>query len=431
MSLFFAQQRGLTAAQMLGDRTSRRSGRRVTVTRDRAMRSSAVWACLRLRADLESTMPVDVFRRVAGVQVEQQKPPVMVAPGGSASGGGMTWIEHLYATRVDLDSTGNAVGVIRATDGAGRPAIIEMADVDTVSLRKSKTGVVKWKIDGTEYDLHQVWHERQFTASGSRLGLSPIAHAALTLSNGISAQEFADAWFGNSAIPAQHLRNTGKILNPTQADKVRQRYKATIEQGDVFVTGKDWELNLLAAKASESAYLEQQGATALDVCRFLGVPGDMIDVGVDGSSITYANVTQRNMQLLVINLGPALTRREEHYSLKLLPADRYMKFNPGALLRMDLKSRYEAYKIGVDGKWLTPSRIHDRENEQPFSSDELAELERLFPTSSGKSQQQQIAELLQKSYLAKDVTVSADEIRRLLEDAGMALDDSFTGGTAS
>lgn len=382
MSLFFAQQRGLTAAQMLGERTGRRSGRTVTVSRDRAMRSSAVWACLRLRADLESTMPVDVFRRIAGVQVEQQKPPVMVTPGGSASGGGMTWIEHLYATRVDLDSTGNAVGIIRATDGAGRPAIIELADIDTVSLRRAKSGEITWKIGGETYAPHQVWHERQFTASGSRLGLSPIAHAALTLSNGISAQEFADAWFGNSAIPAQHLRNTGKILNPLQAEKVRRRYKATIEQGDVFVTGKDWELNLLAAKASESAYLEQQGATALDVCKFLGVPADMVDVAVDGTSITYANVTQRNMQLLIINLNPALTRREEHYSLKLLPAPRYMKFNPGGLLRMDLKSRYEGYKIGVDGRWLPPSRILDLENMPPLTPEEEAEFARLFPTRS-------------------------------------------------
>lgn len=382
MSLFFAQDRGLSAQQMIGERTRGRSGRNVSVSRERAMRSSAVWACLRLRADLESTMPVDVFRRIGGVQVEQQKPPVMISPGGSASGGGMTWIEHLYATRIDLDSTGNAVGIIRATDGAGRPALIELADVDTVSLRKAKSGETTWKIDGTTYKPHEIWHERQFTASGSRLGLSPIAHAALTLSNGISAQEFADGWFGNSAIPAQHLRNTAKILSPTQTSKIRARYKATVEQGDVFVTGKDWELNLLAAKASESSYLEQIGATDRDVCRFLGVPGDMVDIAADGSSVTYANVTQRNMQLLVINLGPALTRREEHYSLKLLPAPRYMKFNPGALLRMDLRSRYEAYKVGVDGRWLPPSRINELENMPPLTPEEEDEFARLFPTRS-------------------------------------------------
>lgn len=382
MSLFFTQQRGLTATQMLGERTSSRRGRVAQISRDRAMRSSTVWACLRLRADLESTMPTDVFRRIGGVQVEQQKPPVMIAPGGSASSGGFTWIEHLYASRVDLDSTGNAVGIIRAFDGAGRPALIELANVDTVSLRKAKSGEVTWKIDGATYAPSQVWLERQFTASGSILGLSPIAHAALTLSNGLSAQEFAEAWFGNSAIPAQHLKNTGKILNPTQTEKIRARYKATVEAGDVFVTGKDWELSLLAAKASESAYLEQIGATDRDVCKFLGVPADMVDVAADGSHVTYANITQRNMQLLIMNLGPALARREEHYSLRLLPAPRYMKFNPGALLRMDLKSRYEAYKVGIDGRFLPPSRVLDLENMAPLTPEEEAEFARLFPSRS-------------------------------------------------
>jgi HK97 family phage portal protein len=275
-----------------------------------------------------------------------------------------------------------------------------------------------------------VWHEKQFTVSGSPLGLSPIAYAAMTLQNSLSAMEFAAEWFGNNATPGQHLKNKAKTLKRDESRKIADMYRDTVKAGDVFVTGNDWELSLLSAKASEAAFLDQTNATDRDVCRYLGVPGDMIDVSADGSAITYANITQRNLQFLIMNLGPAIARREEHYSARLLPAPRYMKMNTNALLRMDLRSRYEAYKIGIDGRWLTPSRVQDRENEPPFTAAELAELDRHFPPPAGKSKGQQLAELLQKSYLAAGVTVTPEEIRELLAEAGMPLGDTFTGGTA-
>jgi phage portal protein BeeE len=194
--------------------------------------------------------------------------------------------------------------------------------------------------------------------------------------------EFAADWFGNNATPGQHLKNKAKKLTPTESDTIAERYRAKVRAGDVFVTGNDWELSLLQAKASEAAYLDQLGATHQDVCRFLGVPGDMVDVSPDGSSITYANITQRNMQLLIMNLGPAIVRREAQYSRMLLPAPRYMKLNTGALLRMDLKSRYESYKVGVDARFLPPSRILDLENLPPLTPEEEAEFARLFPTKA-------------------------------------------------
>ena len=92
--------------------------------RDRSMRVSAVWACLRLRADLVSTLPVDVYRRVDGRAVEVPKPPVLVHPSAMHP----MLNEWLYATQIDLDRYGNAFGRIVARDGAGRPAQIEPSD---------------------------------------------------------------------------------------------------------------------------------------------------------------------------------------------------------------------------------------------------------------------------------------------------------------
>ena len=99
--------------------------------RDRSMRVSAVWACLRLRADLVSTLPVDVYRRVDGRAVEVPKPPVLVHPSAMHP----MLNEWLYATQIDLDRYGNAFGRIVARDGAGRPAQIEPSDAAEWTVR--------------------------------------------------------------------------------------------------------------------------------------------------------------------------------------------------------------------------------------------------------------------------------------------------------
>jgi HK97 family phage portal protein len=344
-------------------------------TRDQSLRASVKWACLRLRADLISTTPLDVFRRINGVQVEVGKPLVLRSPGGAS----MEPEEWLYSTQMDLDDVGNTFGQVVAWDGRGLPMEIELVPVESVSVIIRK-GVKEVRVDGKKVDSASVWHERQFTTSGSPVGLSPTAYAALTLSGYLSAQQFAADWFAGSAMPAAHFRNTAKVLKPGEAPAIKAQYAESVANGGVLVTGSDWEYHMLGAKASESQFVEAQKVSAPDQCRFYGVPGDMVDVEVASGTITYANVTQRNLQLLVINLGPAFTRRERKFSARLLPAPQYAKFATDALMRMDPAGRYAMHGVGITARFLAPSEARELENRAPFTPEQLAEFERLFPT---------------------------------------------------
>ncbi len=371
MSLLFNRAASLSAADLVAERTGRRfGGGHRRVPRDKALRHSAVWACLRLRADLISSMPVDVFRRADGIQVEVSKPAVFLQPGGAE---GVRWMEWVYSSQVDLDSLGNSVGVVLERDANNLPVVVELADMDSVSFIGRGSKIEKVRIGRTEYNPSQIWHEKQFTRAGSPIGLSPIAYAASVLNAHLSAQEFAHDWFSNSSVPGGHLKNTGKTLDKKAAAAVKENFKATVQAGDVWVSGMDWEYKMLSAKASESQFLEMMGATIPDVCRFLGTPADMIDAESGGSSITYANITQRNLQLLVMNLGPAIARREDAWSWNLLPRPRYAKLNAAAVLRMDLKSRLDAHKVGIDARILAPSEARELEDRPPFTAEQLAE----------------------------------------------------------
>ena len=316
-------------------------------------------------------MPVDVYRRVSGMQVEAPKPPVFASPDGK-----IDLLEWMYSTQFDLDSSGNAFGLITARDGSGIPTRVELVPLEEVTV-KSKDNVVSYRFGGTDYDAEQVWHERQFTTSGSAVGLSPSAYAASSMSSYLSAQEFTRAWFSGHGIPAAMFRNKSKTVTPAESAAIKAKWDSTVDAGGLLVTGNDWEYQMIAAKASEATAIDSLRWGVADAARYYGVPGDMIDAEVSSGSVTYANVTQRNLQLLIMNIGPAITRRESALS-RLTMGPRFVKLNPDALLRMDLAARYAAHKVGIDGRFLAPSEARALENRLPFTPEQEAEFARLF-----------------------------------------------------
>jgi len=323
-------------------------------------------------------MPIDIYRKLDGVGVEVKKSPFFTSP----EGGDSLWCDWMGASQRDLDTVGNTVGIIRARDGLQLPSVIELQPIEDVTVRRSKYGVVSYSIGGKSYDAKDIWHERQFPVSGTPVGLSPLAAAAMAMNTAISAQRFAVDWFGNSAVPASHLRNTERTVKPGDAARVKERFKASVANGDVFVTGKDWEYSMLAAAENERSWVSTLDWGAAEAARFLGVPGDMIDLPVKGSSITYANITQRNLQLFIINIGPAVVRRETAFSRRLLAQPRYAKLSPEALMRMDLLGRYQAYEIAIRTRIKTVSEVRALEDDLPLTPEQEAEFGRLFPTSS-------------------------------------------------
>lgn len=369
MSLFFRDATG----SGVGGLPPRPTGLKAKpVTSKDALRQSVVWAALRLRADLVSSFPIDTFRRFGDLQIEVPKPPVLVDP----SGGRMTMREWMYATQIDLDRVGNAFGIIRELDGTGKPRRIDLVAQEDVTV-KVKDDVVTYWIKGQKYSADEIWHERQHVLPGLVVGLSPIAYAAWSLGLWSSAAEFASEWFTNHGhIPSGHLRNVKKTLNDVEADKIKAKYKLSVEGGDLFVTGNDWELKTDIAGSSDMKFLEQQNVSNQDAVRFFGVPGDMVDIATKGSSITYANITQRNLQFLITNLGPAVARREDALS-KLLPAPRFVKLNTAAILRMDPETTSRILINEVAGFITAPSEARALLNRAPFTPEQIDEFKQL------------------------------------------------------
>lgn len=374
MSIFHKRFFGPGPAELIPQRLGSSRGS-VRVSSERAMTHSAVWACQRLRADLISTSPLDTYRTVQGRAFEISPPPVLVNPGGER----VDITEWLYSSQIDLDGVGNAFALITALDGAGLPARLDLQPAESVTVRVKNGELYKYRIGSKEYDPSEVWHEKQFTKSGLHVGMSPLAHAAYTIGQYLSAQDFALDWYRQGGRPGARLKNTAKTISSAEATTIKDRFKSSVANGDLFVHGADWDYEMIAAKASESEFLATMKFGIGDVCRFLGVPGDMIDAESSTGSITYANVTQRNLQLLIMNLGPAITRRERALST-LLPRPRFVKLNTDAVvLRMDPTSRADLNAKLITSRQRVPSEVREKDDLPPFTTEQIAEFHELFP----------------------------------------------------
>lgn len=372
MSLFRRRDyAGQTADQLIPPRPSTTGGA-AAVTNETALRHSAVWACLRLRANLISTMPVDLYRKVDGIQVEVPKPPVLVTPGGDE----VEMPEWMYSSQFDLDRAGNTVGLITAKDGLGFPARIELAPIGDCTVRMRK-GKKTYRIAGVTYQPNEVWHEKQYTVAGLPVGLSPVAYAAWSISEYLSIQQFALDWFSGGAIPSAHLKNTAKTLNQEQADGAKQRFKAAVANRDLFVTGNDWDYDMIQAEQAGADWIAAKQASIGDIARYFDCPSDLIDAAVSGSSVTYANMTQRNLQFLVMSLGPAVKRREDALS-RLTSRPRFVKLNSNALLRMDPQTQAAVLQTQINARVLAPSEARAIYDRPPFTEQQMAEFDRLF-----------------------------------------------------
>ena len=363
------------AAEVVRSRSGVRVAGQTPVTHETALRHSAVWAALRLRANLVSSLPVDAFRRVQGIQVEAPLSPFFAEPAGPDS----FLDEWMWATQFDLDRYGVTVGLITERDGNDLPRSIELLPAGKVRIHGSG-----WRIEEVTYRgqswaddrLRDIYLEHQYRPAGFPVGLCPITYAAWAIGGYLDAQMFGSRFFGRSGFPTGVLKNVEREMPGPQAREMKDAWKDATEHGDIAVVGKEWEWSPADVPEAATAFLDEKKASVVEVARYLDVPADMIDGAVSGSAITYANITQRNVQLLVTSLGPAIARRERRLS-RLLAQPRFVKLNGDALLRMDPETRNKSLNEAIKGFRMAPSEARALDNREPFTEEQYAEFERL------------------------------------------------------
>ncbi|MDE1475978.1 phage portal protein [Xenorhabdus bovienii] len=214
----------------------------------------------------------------------------------------------------------------------------------------------------------ELWHVRIFTLDGLT-GLSPITYARQAIGLGLATEEHGSRLFGNGAV-------TSGVLQTDQAlkDEAYQRLKADFEarhQGLVnahkpmiLEMGLKW--HQISLSAEDAQFLETRKFQLEEICRIFRVPLHMVQ---NTDRATFNNIENLGIGFINYSLVPYLTRIEQRINAGLINANKqgrfYAKFNTGALLRGDMKSRFEAYATGINWGIYAPNECRELEELNP------------------------------------------------------------------
>lgn len=336
------------------------------VTPDRALRLSAVYACVSLIADALSTMPIDVYRKEAGRRVPIEPTPTIV----SRPAPDLTQVEWYFQMLASLLLRGNAYGLKEEFDRDGYPRTILPLSPDTVTVDRDEQGRLRYRILGGRYPREQIFHVRAFVLPGMDVGLSPVQYFAQTIGLGLAAEEYGARFFGDGGHPTAVLKSEQPV-NQDQAKQIKQRWSDAVGQRrGVAVLGAGLDYAPVQVSPEDSQFLDSQRFTVTQIGRIFKVPAAMLDAAVEGSSLTYGNREQDDIRFQTRTLLPWAVRLEQSMN-ELMPRPRFMKFNMDASLRIDLKTRYEAHSIALKDHWLTIPEVRTLEDLPPLPNGEM------------------------------------------------------------
>lgn len=110
---------------------------------------------------------------------------------------------------------------------------------------------------------------------------------------------------------------------------------------------------------------DQRQHAVLEIARVAGV--DPEELGVSTTSRTYANQFDRRKNFLDFTLGAYRAAIEDRLSMgDVTPRGSVVRFDLDGFLRSDAKTRFEAYKLGLEVGAIAPEEIRPAEGKPPL-----------------------------------------------------------------
>lgn len=355
-----------------------------TIAEDAAMQGSSpgnasnlvvFTACVALLADSVASLSCGVYRRKNRARELVEPQPTVF---NESPYPGLTWFEWLWMVMESLLVTGNAFLQVtgRATPGKGeelgRPTALMPLhpDVLKIDLEESRTykGWLNpvYRINGKRVPSHDIVHIRRFATAGAELSMSPVQKAAAAIGLALAAERFGLRYFLDSASPSSVLETD----LPLDDDATRRLQKQWISshagrrRPAILSGGVKWRP--IAISPNESQFLETRAHQRGEIAMLFRIPPHM--VGDTTKSTSWGTgIEQLSIGFVKFTLKPWLTCIEQALSA-LLPRGQFLKFNIDGLLRGDVKSRWEAYRIGRDSGVYSVNDIRAFEDLPPVEN---------------------------------------------------------------
>jgi len=295
----------------------------VAVSPDKAFGLPAVFSVVSFLAEVESSLPVSVFRRDSdGATHKDSTHPVTRLLQGRANPM-MDGLSLRQAMIASAELRGNGYAEIVRNDH-DQPIELWFLDSRNMTLEIFDDGTLAYtytQADGKRVGLRakDVLHRRALTLNGF-LGVSPLTICRENIGIGLAGEGNAAAFYGNGSVPNLALTVPGSISPKLLKENKRQwkeahggvdnAHKTAVIQGGMTI-------EKIGVDPDNAQALESRKFSVTDIARMFRVPPHIVG---DLEKATFSNIEEQGREVVRYSLAPRLKRWETEIDTKLLGA---------------------------------------------------------------------------------------------------------------
>lgn len=355
--------------QYMRDGATTKSG--AVVNADTAMRQGAVYACVRLLSGPPATLPLHIKRRVdARTREDASDSDLHVLLNRKPN----RWQKPHQFKRMLMAHVllrGNAV----CLKVVSRGRVIELLPLDPERVRISQNddlsiGYRYTRRDGGQSTFRQeeVFHLFGLTLNGFE-GVTPITYARETIGLAMAQEGYGASSFKNGLRASGVLTTDQKVSNEARANlksSLDDYREGGESEGKFLVLEEGLKPAEVKMTAQDAQWVEARKLSRSDIAMFYGVPPSMIGDNSSSDSNWGTGLEQKANGFVTFTLEDYLTMWEEGITIDLNsdPAI-YAKYNRAALVKGDIKARWEAYVKGLQWGVWSPNEVRALEDQNP------------------------------------------------------------------
>jgi HK97 family phage portal protein len=343
------------------------------VTFDSAMQLSVVWACVKLLSETVASLPLNVYRKRGGQRVPASEHPLSLLFAGRVNRY-QNRIEFFESVILNLVLHGNAYVLIDRRGGMITSLLPLMSAQMEVTLLLDGSVVYTYTQD-TGVDViapERIWHIKGM--GNGIIGLSAMDYQRRSLGIAVGAEKATAKTYANGGKRSGVLM-IDRVLTPEQRAMVRQNFNGLVEGGErLFVLEAGAKFEPVAMSPQDIELLSSRKFNVEDLARWYGVPSVMInDTG--GSTVWGSGISEIVRGFYKLTLRPILEKLELSMIVTLLPVSERseieFEFDFEGLLRSDQKSRFDGYRVGIQGAITTPNECRAWEGLPPMEGGDV------------------------------------------------------------
>lgn len=350
----------------------------VSVSETTAMNYSVVFACVRILSETVAGLPLILYRKSkSGSKTRADNHPLyhILHDSPNSSMTAFRWrcalMHHIALwgnafSEIKIDNRGNITGLwplppdrvvirVSATKDGGMQPVYQYHDPITSVVRTIPNDRML-HISGMGYDGIQ--------------GYSPVPMHREAIGLGMAMQEFGSRFFGEGTHPSvivEHPQKLSEAAHKNLTESLASSHSGLGKSHRLLVLEEGMKITPLGIPPEDAQFLESRQFQVIEICRIFRIPPHMVG---DLTRATFSNIEHQSIEFVVHTVRPWLVLWEQELNRSLLlPGEQneyYFEFLVDGLLRGDIKSRYDAYRVGREGGWLSSNDVRRMENMDPI-----------------------------------------------------------------